>query len=126
MNNEELFQGVCFLKITIVLNKNELVRDPNVLNVTASAHPPHQIGSNSGGADWEGKDPDDNTMMNFYTVDYDLIPTLGIQLAAGRNFSLSSDSTNYIIKFCDSELAPAPVNIPVHREVIFQNHQLSQ
>lgn len=77
--------------------RDRLLQESNIQNVAISSDIPLNTIHLWSGLDWEGKDPDDNTMMNFYTVDYDLIPTLGIQLATGRNFTLNSDSINYII-----------------------------
>lgn len=77
--------------------KSRLLQDKNIQNVAISSDIPLNTIHLWSGLDWEGKDPDDNTMMNFYTVDYDLIPTLGIQLSSGRNFTFNSDSSNYIV-----------------------------
>ncbi|KPL09872.1 MAG: hypothetical protein AMS26_22255, partial [Bacteroides sp. SM23_62] len=50
-------------------------------------HQPHRIGSNSGGGDWDGKDPDQSVLIGTNIVDYDYIETLKIQLKDGRSFS---------------------------------------
>jgi hypothetical protein len=67
--------------------KEELVRDPQVLQVSASGHQPHRIGSNSGGAGWEGKDPELEVLFGYNPVDFDYVATMDIELAAGRAFS---------------------------------------
>ena len=67
--------------------KDEFLRDPQVLNVSASNHQPHQIGSNSGGGDWDGKDPDQGVLIGTHIVDYDYIETVKIALKDGRSFS---------------------------------------
>lgn len=67
--------------------KDELLRNPEVVNVTAGGHTPHQIGSNSSGADWEGKDPDLEVLFGYNPVDYDYVETMGIEMVSGRNFS---------------------------------------
>ncbi len=84
--------------------KEEFLRDPRVLSVTASGHQPHQIGSNSGGGDWDGKDPDLQVLIGYNPVDYDFIKTMKIKLKDGRSFSkdfpadLATDSTaNFMI-----------------------------
>ncbi len=77
--------------------KEKLLQDNNIQGVTISSDIPLNTIHLWSGLDWEGKNPDDNTLMNFYTTDFDLIPTLGIQLSSGRNFSYHSDSINYII-----------------------------
>jgi len=67
--------------------KNALVRDSRILGVTGSSHRPSNIGSNSGGADWEGKDPEKVVLIGMSGVDYDYIDTIGIELTEGRSFS---------------------------------------
>jgi putative ABC transport system permease protein len=76
--------------------KEELKKNPLVENITASSHPPHSIGSNSGSAEWEGKDPDLETLISFSGVDYDYVKTLGIEMKSGREFSpdFGTDATS--------------------------------
>lgn len=80
--------------------KTELVKDSHVMNVTATGQLPSRISSNSGGADWEGKDPNLSTLIGFNFVDYDFIETLKINMKEGRSFSkeYSSDlKTAFIV-----------------------------
>jgi predicted permease len=86
--------------------KEEFLRDPQVLNVSAANHQPHQIGSNSGGGDWDGKDPEQSVLIGTNIVDYDYIETLKIKLKDGRSFSkeftadmanLADSSANFMI-----------------------------
>jgi putative ABC transport system permease protein len=67
--------------------KDEFLRDPKVLNISAASHQPHQIGSNTGGGDWDGKDPDQSVLIGNNIVDYDFIETMKIELKNGRSFS---------------------------------------
>jgi len=67
--------------------KVELVKDPHVLNATASSELPSYIGSNSSNFDWEGKDPDFRTLIGNNPVDFDFIETLKIEMREGRSFS---------------------------------------
>jgi ABC-type antimicrobial peptide transport system permease subunit len=57
------------------------------LGVTGSSHLPSNIGSNSGGARWEGKDPEQSVLIGFNAVDFDFIETLKIEMKEGRSFS---------------------------------------
>lgn len=86
--------------------KEEFLRDPRVLNVSAANHQPHQIGSNSGGGDWDGKDPEQSVLIGTNIVDYEYIETLKIRLRDGRSFSkeftadmanLDDSSANFMI-----------------------------
>jgi predicted permease len=67
--------------------KDAFLRDPQVLGVSAASHPPHSIGSNSGGGDWDGRDPDQSVLIGNNIVDYDFIETMKIELKNGRSFS---------------------------------------
>ena len=80
--------------------KTELIKDSHIMNVTATGQLPSQIGSNSGGAEWDGKDPNFSTLIGFNFVDFDFIETLKIKMKEGRSFSkeYSSDQkTAFII-----------------------------
>jgi len=79
--------------------KEKLLQDSRVANITVSAYKPAgPSGNNNSLAYPEGKD---NQLMKTleYQVDEQYIPTLGIQMAAGRNFSpaFSTDSSAMII-----------------------------
>ena len=67
--------------------KNELSQDTRIMGVTASSHRPSYIGSNSGGAEWEGKDPEKSVLIGTTVVDYDFIETMKIEMKSGRSFS---------------------------------------
>ncbi len=75
--------------------KEELRRDPQILNVSASGHQPHYIGSNSGGANWEGKDPELDVLIGYNPVDFDYVEAMGIEMAHGRSFSKDHPSDLY-------------------------------
>jgi ABC-type antimicrobial peptide transport system permease subunit len=67
--------------------KTELQKQTLIQGVTASMQSPVMSGSNSGGASWEGKDPDKNVLIGFNGIDYDYLNTLKIELLSGRDFS---------------------------------------
>jgi putative ABC transport system permease protein len=84
--------------------KEEFTRHPGVIAATASMEPPYQIGSNSGGIDWDGKDPEQTLLVSYTGVHYDFIKTMGIKLRSGRDFTsdfpgdMYNDTTaNFII-----------------------------
>jgi putative ABC transport system permease protein len=66
--------------------KENLIQNPRVLNVTGTSQLPTHIGSNSGGADWDGKDPEFQILIGFDSVDFDFTETLKIELVEGRSF----------------------------------------
>jgi ABC-type antimicrobial peptide transport system permease subunit len=67
--------------------KQELIQNPQVLNVTGTSQLPTHIGSNSAGAQWDGKDPEFSILIGFNSVDFDFVETLKIEMAEGRSFS---------------------------------------
>ena len=75
--------------------KNKLKNNSRILGVTASFDNPSNLGSNSSGADWDGKDPQQELTIGFNFVDFDFIETMKIELAEGRSFSreFATDTT---------------------------------
>ncbi|OFX26454.1 MAG: hypothetical protein A2041_00495 [Bacteroidetes bacterium GWA2_31_9b] len=67
--------------------KDAFKANPLIENVTASSHLPSNIGSNSGGADWDGKDPNLTILVSMSIVDFDYTETLKIPIVKGRSFS---------------------------------------
>ena len=67
--------------------KDELQKETLIEGVTAARSNPVRIGSNSGGADWEGKDPEKRVLIGTNAVDYDYLETMKMKLFSGRNFS---------------------------------------
>jgi putative ABC transport system permease protein len=72
--------------------RNELRKDSRVLGVTGATDLPSAIGSNSSGAEWKGKDPEQKILIGMSGVDYDYIDVLKIELLEGRNFSREFES----------------------------------
>jgi putative ABC transport system permease protein len=67
--------------------KDELQKETLIEGVTAARSNPVRIGSNSGGADWEGRDPEKRVLIGTNTVDYDYLKTMKMELKSGRDFS---------------------------------------
>jgi putative ABC transport system permease protein len=77
--------------------KNEIEQDPRVANVTRSSYVP--VGPSDYGSGGVYKDGELKTKMSVYHIDETYIPTMGMELMTGRNFSkeFGSDSTTAII-----------------------------
>lgn len=67
--------------------KEELLKQTYIQGVTAGLHNPVHMGSNSGGARWDGMDPDRHVLIGTNGVDYDYLETMKMELASGRSFS---------------------------------------
>ena len=78
--------------------KDELLRDPSVVNVTAATGRPTYVG-NINPFWWEGRNPGQYETMNFIATDHDYIKTFEMEIAAGRDFSreFKTDTENYIV-----------------------------
>jgi putative ABC transport system permease protein len=78
--------------------KNELLQNPNVVYVTSATSRPTSIG-NINPVYWEGRGPEQYEIMNFVSADYDYIKTFGMEIVAGRDFSVNipTDRNNYIV-----------------------------
>ncbi|MCK4758904.1 MAG: ABC transporter permease, partial [Candidatus Aminicenantes bacterium] len=76
--------------------KTELDRDPKILGVTGAFQLPGFNYGNAGGADWDGKDPNQEVLIGINAVDFDFIETLKIEMAEGRSFSkeFTSDASS--------------------------------
>ncbi|HTQ29353.1 MAG TPA: ABC transporter permease [Puia sp.] len=81
------------------LIKNALINEGVALSVSKSSAPLTESW-NSGGADWNGKNPNDRSEFNFFNSDGNLVKTAGLQLVMGRDIDLKSyptDSTAVIL-----------------------------
>lgn len=79
--------------------KIELLRIPEVKAVTSISGNPLSYGSSTGGANWEGKNPDDVVEINVMSVNSDFINTMGMDLVQGRDFSVENrmDTAHFLI-----------------------------
>jgi putative ABC transport system permease protein len=67
--------------------KRELEKETLIQGVTASMWNPVMIGSNAGGASWDGKDPEKEVLIGTNGIDYDYLKTMNLKLISGRDFS---------------------------------------
>jgi putative ABC transport system permease protein len=67
--------------------KQEFLKNPDIISVSACTNPPQSIGSNADNIWWEGKSPDENTLVSMAGVDFDYTESMGIKMKSGRSFS---------------------------------------
>jgi len=65
--------------------KSELMQNPNISKAAVSSFSPGSHPYQS--VNWEGRKPDQDMMMAWYSVGYDFIDTFGIEIKQGRDFS---------------------------------------
>jgi len=67
--------------------KEELVKSPNILNVTGTQQLPSNLFFSYDNADWDGKDPEKYYIIGLNSVDFDFTETLDMKITEGRGFS---------------------------------------
>jgi len=67
--------------------KQEFLRNPAIMTVSACTNPPQNIGSNADNISWEGKSPEEHTLVSMCGVDFDYAESMGIKMKTGRTFS---------------------------------------
>lgn len=79
--------------------KNLFLQNSSIINVSRGNGLPFEIGSNSSGFDWEGRDTKDEVLIGFGCTDVDYIKTIGMKMAAGRFFEegYSTDTSSAIV-----------------------------
>jgi len=81
--------------------KEEMLRHPDILNGTVTAHIPASTFEFNSAAIFLGNDPNDEhtASVNWFVVDHDYIETMGMQIVEGRDFSreFSTDTAKMIV-----------------------------
>src|SRR5688572_21476249 len=76
------------------LIKNELLSNGIATSVTKTSAPITEGWSNSWGFGWQGKDPNDKTVIDRYCADDDICKTAGLQIVQGRDIDLDKYPTD--------------------------------
>lgn len=85
--------------------KNELLQHNDIKNMCRTSHyQPTMVGSNGGGYEWEGKDPETNPLVSYLDVDLDFVETFEIGIVKGRDFSPEFASDTAIFNSNESKI----------------------
>ncbi|MDO3644971.1 ABC transporter permease [Mucilaginibacter sp. L3T2-6] len=77
---------------------NDLMKSGIAKNAALSNDIATEVGSNTDNYTWDGKDASKNPLISWQNVSYQFIPTMGIKMAAGRNFyPQSALDSNFVI-----------------------------
>lgn len=81
------------------LFKEQALKEKGVKYISRMGETPTNVGSTTGGIDWEGKDHNTTPMFRNTPVGYDYVKTMNLQLVAGRDISkdFASDSFGYLV-----------------------------
>jgi len=102
--------------------QTEALKLPGVVAVAGTSDNPTNLENSSRNLEWAGKDPNFVPAISVLTVSYDLVPTLKLQLAQGRDFSheMATDSDAYVIN--ESAAAMMGLKHPVGTRISFWGH----
>ncbi|MEJ1240299.1 ABC transporter permease [Chryseolinea sp. T2] len=76
----------------------ELMKRPGIESVTSSGQDPLKVMNNTTGVGWPGKTPGSHPIFFIINASHDYVRTIGMELAAGRDFSQAfNDSASYIV-----------------------------
>lgn len=94
-----------------------LKRIPGVVN--ASAMVGNVLGAPSTGCTWKGRGTTETIMCRPFMVNYDMIETLGIEMAAGRSFSRDYGADDSRIIFNEAAIKAMGIDNPVGKVIEF-------
>jgi putative ABC transport system permease protein len=76
----------------------ELLRQTGIASVTSSGQNPLNIGNNTTGVDWQGKTAGTSPIFFIVNASHDYVQTMGMELAAGSDFSrMQADTLRFIV-----------------------------
>ena len=105
--------------------KAELERNPLTAAYTVISDLPTNLTSGTVSINWEGKDPNAQTVFPNMDVSEDFIPVFQMNLLSGRNFSkaFKGDSTSFIINEKSMHLMGMTTNSAVGKALTFQGQK---
>jgi ABC-type antimicrobial peptide transport system permease subunit len=81
------------------LFRQQALNTPGIKWISCVSDAPTDVENGTGGVEWDGKDPNTTPMFTYVAVGYDFVKTMGLKLAAGRDFSreFATDSAGYLV-----------------------------
>jgi ABC-type antimicrobial peptide transport system permease subunit len=79
--------------------RQELSRERAIEVASLSSANPIDFGNSTSGLEWVGKDPKEKILFSNFSIDYNFIQALGMQIKMGRTFKqeFTSDTANFIV-----------------------------
>jgi len=101
--------------------KSELLRHPEIIAVSAAGALPIYMGQSTSNVQWEGKNPDEQFMLNYYSTHYGYLQTMRMELAEGRDFisELSQTSDQFILN--EEAVKQIGITFPVGKEITYSS-----
>lgn len=103
--------------------REELLKHPDIISVASSSALPLSIDSWIGYIDWEGRTAGQQLYPAFMSVDADFVPTCGLTIVSGRNFSRfrPADAESFIIN--ETAWKQMGVENPIGLQISFWGHR---
>jgi len=98
--------------------KQELLRNPNILNATATANLPMHLQSGSFAEEWEGKATEAKVHLKILWVDEDYVKTLRMEMAEGNFFSKERSSDQYGFVLNQAAVKAMELESPIGKRAI--------
>jgi ABC-type antimicrobial peptide transport system permease subunit len=95
----------------------EMKNIPGVVSASSISHDMTGHSRGTYNVNWENKDPDDRTEFEVFTVNYDMLELLGIEMAAGRTFSKLHSAENTSVIFNEAAIKFMGIKNPIGKKV---------
>ncbi len=95
----------------------EIQTIPGIANASSTTHRLMGGQSSTTGLTWEGKNPDDIIPFEIISVNYGLLETLSIEMAAGRTYSTDFSTDSAKIIFNEAAIAAMGLDNPVGKVI---------
>ncbi len=96
---------------------SEVKKQPGVVNASSLSSSFDGSSAYTIGVEWEGKQPDETVNFGNISVGYDLIETLGMEMADGRGFSKNFGADSSKLIFNETAIAAMRLQNPVGKTV---------
>jgi len=96
---------------------NEVKNVKGVINASSMGHTLMGRNSNTSGLNWEGKNPEDLILFENVRVNYDMLETLGVEMAEGRFFSRESGVDTAKIIFNETAIKVMNLEDPIGKVI---------
>ena len=96
----------------------EVKNIPGVRNASSMRYDMVKNHSSTIGIRWDGADPEDRVEFAYIFANYDLIETLGMEMAEGRSFSKNNGTDSMAIIFNEAAIEAMGIEDPVGKTVV--------
>jgi putative ABC transport system permease protein len=103
--------------------RQALLKNPEILNVTAKNSLPIESADKTSSIYWPGKNPDDDLLMEATGVDFRYIETIGLNIVEGRDFSPDYPTDKYSFMLNQAALKQMKLVNPIGKVIKLWGYQ---